>query len=323
MLQTSHSSLLQPFTDTVGDQAGDLNTKHTIPAQDQSTQHNTTRAKSMMGSSFDLQDLPEHLKIEGDDWFAGFNPDVPRTLDLELRHKLTTDTPWVLCIRFSPDGTLLAAGIDGGVQIFNVDNGQKVCELKHGSGEQGWGDDMVRAICYFPHGKTLAAAGDDGKIRLWDIDSRSVSHTFSGHNAAVTCLDLSADSNLLVSGSQDGTVRLWNIQATEQIAQCSLGRSITSVSMSLESKAVCVGTMSGAVILHGSTFLIFGEVGGDDAHDNMVQAVAFSQSGEQLATASLDKTVRLWSTATPDGRGSLLHALEGHEVCINLVSACG
>lgn len=268
----------------------------------------------MVGSSFELEDLPDHLKIERNEWSAGFNPDVPRTLDLELKHELILGIPWVFCVRFSPDATLLAAGIGGGVQIFNVDDGQKFCELKHASGEQGW-DDIVRAICFSADGKTLAAAGDDGNIRLWDIGNRKVLRTMAGHHAAITCLDLSADSKLLVSGSQDETVRLWDFESTQEISQCNLGRCINSVSIPPDSKAICVGTMSGAVLLDGSTFTLLGEVGGDDAHDDMVQSVAFSRSGEKLATASLDKTVRLWSMVTPGSQGSLIHSLEGHEVC--------
>jgi len=51
-------------------------------------------------------------------------------------------------------------------------------------------------------------------------------------------------------------------------------------------------------------------------HEGPVWCVTFSPDGKTLASGSLDKTVRLWETAT----GKELHNLKGHEGWVNSVA---
>jgi|GEM_PF-2400752 len=71
-------------------------------------------------------------------------------------------------------------------------------------------DAAVRAIAISPDGKTLATAGDDHVIRVWDASSLKWLREIRAHTAQVYSLDFSVDGNLLASASFDGTVRVWN-----------------------------------------------------------------------------------------------------------------
>src|SRR5262249_17727013 len=51
-------------------------------------------------------------------------------------------------------------------------------------------------------------------------------------------------------------------------------------------------------------------------HASGVGAVTFSPEGRRIATAGLDRTVRIWDAAT--GRG--IHVLRGHKVSVNRVA---
>ena len=72
----------------------------------------------------DFQNLPSDLKKEGSDWFAIFNPKVPRKLDVSLVHTLHHESV-VCCVRFSADGKWLATGCNRTAQIYDTKTGAK------------------------------------------------------------------------------------------------------------------------------------------------------------------------------------------------------
>lgn len=58
-------------------------------------------------------------------------------------------------------------------------------------------------------GRRAVAGSEDGKLRLWDLESGEILRTLEGHAAEVSHLTVLSGGRLL-SGSWDGTVRLWD-----------------------------------------------------------------------------------------------------------------
>jgi WD40 repeat protein len=50
-------------------------------------------------------------------------------------------------------------------------------------------------------------------------------------------------------------------------------------------------------------------------HNATVNTISFSRNGQTIATASEDKTIKLWNR-----EGKLLHTLRGHNLAVNSVS---
>ncbi|MBI3681727.1 MAG: pentapeptide repeat-containing protein, partial [Acidobacteria bacterium] len=67
----------------------------------------------------------------------------------------------------------------------------------------------VSAIDWSPDGKLIAAASEDGVIRVHDGVTGQVRRILAGHTAPVNAIAWSRDGRLLASGSDDKTVRLW------------------------------------------------------------------------------------------------------------------
>ena len=115
-------------------------------------------------ADLDPDKLPPSQKREGSDWYAVFNPEVPRVLDVELVHHLVHDSV-VCCVRFSSDGKYVATGCNRSAQIYDVGSGQLVTTLQDDSVDKD-GDLYIRSVCFSPDGRYLATGAEDKQIRV-------------------------------------------------------------------------------------------------------------------------------------------------------------
>jgi len=64
-----------------------------------------------------------------------------------------------------------------------------------------------------PNGKSVASGYSDGKVRLWDVETKKVVARWTGHTDDVRSLYWNVDGEQLVSGSQDGTIRVCDVES--------------------------------------------------------------------------------------------------------------
>lgn len=69
----------------------------------------------------------------------------------------------------------------------------------------------VQCVAFSPDGKLLAAAGEETKIRVFDLAAGSQLAELRDHTAAVTTLAWSPAGDRLVSGCADGSVRVYEV----------------------------------------------------------------------------------------------------------------
>jgi WD40 repeat protein len=112
-------------------------------------------------------------------------------------------------VAFSPDGKRLLTGHAGGpgcrlVRLFDV---KKQIMIHYCEGHIG----TVHRVVFAPDGKTGISAGDDGTIRVWNLDSGK-ERLKMNHGAAVNNLTVSPDGRRALSAGDEGRVKLWDLQ---------------------------------------------------------------------------------------------------------------
>ena len=117
-----------------------------------------------MLADLDPDQMRSDQKRDGGDWFAIFNPNVRRVLDVDLLHNLLHESV-VCCVRFSRDGRYVATGCNRSAQIFEVSSGNQVTKLQDDSVDKD-GDLYIRSVCFSPDGLYLATGAEDKQIRV-------------------------------------------------------------------------------------------------------------------------------------------------------------
>jgi hypothetical protein len=164
----------------------------------------------------------------------------------------------------------------------------------------------VESVAFSPDGRILASGSADKTVRLWDVSSRQLLATLTGHEESVDSVAFSPDGRLLASGSRDKTVRLWDVSSRQLLATLTGHYNIVlSVAFSPDGRLLASASDDKTVRLWdvASRQLLATLTG----HKKGVESIVFSPDGRLLASCSLDKTVRLWDVATRQPLATLGH----------------
>ncbi|BBD66908.1 protein kinase [Nostoc commune NIES-4072] len=200
----------------------------------------------------------------------------------------------------SADEVMQAMGMEFKTQNFKLPNPPWRC-LHTLTGHSGTLS-SVNALAISPDGYTLASASDDKNIKLWDLNTKKVLASLSGHSQAVKSVAFSPDGKILATASDDKTIKLWQVETLEEI--CTLlghAHAVKSVAFSPDGQILASGSWDKTIKLWDvNTGKEICTIAG---HQLQVNSVAFSPQGQLLASASYDRTIRLWQIPTR-GRGA-------------------
>ncbi len=223
---------------------------------------------------------------------------------------LAAHQQWVKAIAFSPNGKILASGsFDQTVKLWDLDTGECLRTLLGHTGAvtslefSPQGDRLVTgsydqsvkiwnietgqcldtlkkhtnriwSVAFHPQENLVASGGDDHAIKVWELQTGKCTKTLQGHSNAIYAIAHSHQHNLLASGHEDQTIKLWDLN--------------------LNNPQNLKPDLQPSRILRG--------------HSDRIFSVAFSPDAKLLASASADRTIKLWHPHTAKN----LKTLYGH-----------
>lgn len=190
----------------------------------------------------------------------------------------------IVTLAFADDGRLFTGSGDGKLRVWDTRRREV---LQTVNAHEKW----LFSLAISPGKDLLATGGGDSVIRLWDPRTLEPRGELRGHTDDVHGVVFGPTGDTLVSAGDDKTLRVWDVKsATERLVLRGHKRAIPSLARMAGGRHVVSGSRDGTLIawdVATGTMLWKGA-----GHASDVNQVAVS--GDRVASASYDGTVRLW-----------------------------
>ena len=203
----------------------------------------------------------------------------------------------VRSVAFASDGTTLATVGTGTIKLWEVTTGGEGADLHV---------QRLVHVSFAPDGKTLAASGEDGAVKLWSWGGAGWQERESINVGGwAPPIAFSANGKTLATVFEN-TVKLWDVATGKAHTQFleNTGR-VSSVAFSPDGKAMVLGSKDRTVKLWN--LATTGPARTVGVHHDAVYSVAYSPNGQTVASGSADGTVRLWDVTTAPNPTTLPH----------------
>jgi WD40 repeat protein len=243
----------------------------------------------------------------------------------------------VVSVAFSQNAVWLASvSIDCTAKVWDISSGACLYALK---GHNNY----IRLVTFSHDSMRLASASENGTIKVWDTSNGACLQTYEGHSSRIYSVAFSHDSTQLASASRDQTVKIWDTSSSACLQTHEDHEdNLSSVALSLDPKQQLLDTTNCTcreLESFGRFFcdtrltnfpdgfrwrtcgLVNGTIEIEDSesgtllkkfegHRGNIQQLTLSHDLTRLASASQDKTIKIWDISS----GACLQTLKNNHL---------
>lgn len=193
-------------------------------------------------------------------------------------------------LNISDNGRWLACGTgNASIQLFNLNKpgtGPKVLE-----GHNGW----VWALDFTPDNNGLISTSTDKSIIYWDLISNS-NRKITTYDSRIRSISIAPNGKYVTGGTDNGKVIVWDISTgdAETIYEAA-GNTIYVVNYNKRGNIIAFGDKNGYLrLINANTKKVYKTI---KAHGARILDINFSPDSRQIATSSMDGTIKVWNTS--------------------------
>ncbi|CAA7044849.1 unnamed protein product [Microthlaspi erraticum] len=236
-----------------------------------------------------------------------YHPALPVN-ELQMSHQRNQDRPQnVNKLEISPDKRYLAAACNPYIRIFETDYESLEPVRTFVSHTNN-----VTAIGFNYDGQLMHSGSEDGTVKIWDMRAPHQHEVYEmrcvkdyANDYAVNTVALHPNQVELIYGDQKGNVRSWDLRVNKCIYELvpEAGVAVRSLTVMLDGTMLVAANDRGICyawsIMPGDQMTsVYEPLHKLEAHDHFILKCLISPDNRYLATASTDKTVKIWNTNT-------------------------
>ena len=182
--------------------------------------------------------------------------------------------------------SVLSCSWDKTTRLWDRKNMKGSLTLKHPS--------EVKALALSTKLGKGASGSRDGMVKVFSLTSLKSIRNLQAHHSDISGLAFLDEEQKIITASYDGTCRLWDLSTYD--AEKTLVKQktrIRSLAVSKDETKAFLGYQNGRIVqVNISDVQDKTEMSG---HTDIVSALSADPSGQYIASASWDRTIRIWS----------------------------